>query len=163
MKHLLFVMSALLVLVSIKAVAQPVTYPFKPIRRPVPILINPALQPVGQIYIRNIRYNDHSRNSWMSPHQLVGGQFVTIGINSLNLQQISRTHQIRVVIQDVNRPPNSFGVTVFQLVNVRVVGNTLVAQTPPYPILRNKSYHLTVFALGPQPMHYAYPGVLTIH
>lgn len=155
MKNLLFVMSALLVMVSLKAVAQPVVIGPR-------IIFRPVIQPVGEIYIRNIRYNDHSRNAWMSPNNLVGGQFVTIGVNSLNLAQLSRTHQIRVVIQDVNRPPNSLGVTVFQLTNVRVSGNTLIAQTPNYPILRNRSYHLTVFALGPQPMHYAYPGVLTI-
>ena len=102
----------------------------------------PANQPVGQVYIRGIPYQDHSANTRLSTATIQGGQSFRIESTTLPLDG-----QIRVTMQDVNRG-NGFGVTAFQLTNVRRSGNTLIVQAPNLPLLKNRTYHIAVFVYG---------------
>lgn len=125
----------------------------------------PKLEPVGEVVIRGIRYQDHSRNTSMSTHSVQGGGFFTIVTRSLFFQGVpgSERYDIRVILQDTAAPPNSSGgVTAYRLTNVRAQGQVLTVQAPNHPVLRGRSYHVTVFLIGPQPMHYAYAGVLEV-
>lgn len=137
----------------------PATTEARPPLRPAP------LEPVGEIYIRGIKYLDHTRNTSMSPTVVQGGGFFTIVTRSLFFQGVpgSERYDVRVILQDTAAPPNSSGgVVSYRLTNVRAQGQVLTAQAPDHPVLRGRSYHVTVFLIGPQPMHYAYAGVLTV-
>ena len=117
------------------------------------------------IYIRGLRYSDHTANTRMGPVQVAPGGFITINTTSLFYSPLPNRprYDLRVVIQDTSLPPNSSGgVLVFRLTNVRPTGTSLTAQLPLHPMFRNRSYHVTVFLIGPQPWHYAYAGVVTI-
>ncbi len=124
------------------------------------------IQPVGEIYIRGIKYTDHSRNTTLTPTQVGPGGWIHINTSSLMYSGApnSPRYDLRVIIQDTAQPPNSSGgVTAYRLTNVRAQGTSISAQMPNYPVLRNRSYHVTVFLIGPQPMHYAYAGVVRLN
>lgn len=127
--------------------------------------LRPVIYPVGKINTRGIVYNDHSRNTTLSSQRVAGGGFFTISTRSLFYSGVpgSNRYDVRVVLQDANHPPNSSGgVTVYRLTNVQRNGTVLRVQAPNIPVLRNRTYHVTVFLIGPQPMHYAYAGTLTV-
>jgi hypothetical protein len=132
----------------------PTRIPFRPI----------ILQPVGTTNIRGILYNDHTRNTSMAPTAVVGGGFFTITCRSLMFSGVpaSSLYDIRVILQDTALPPNSGGVIAYRLTNVQPLGTSLTVQAPAIPVLAGRSYHVSVFLIGPQPMHYAYAGVLQL-
>jgi len=102
----------------------------------------PASQPVGQVFIRGLPYEDHSANTRLGSSTVQAGQSFRIESTSLPLDG-----QIRVTMQDVNRG-NGFGVTAYQLTNVRRAGNALIVQAPNLPVLTNRTYHIAVFVYG---------------
>jgi len=122
-------------------------------------------QPVGDIYIRGLRYNDHSRNASMSPTSLTNGGTISVYCSSVNFSMLNNSgYRFTVALQDVNRG-DGYGVTAFQLRSVRVNGNMLYVDVPfdaMYNYLRNRTFYLTVTIIGPQPWHYVYPGTITL-
>ena len=131
-----------------------------------PSTIYTSHQPVGEIYIRGLRYQDHSRNASLHTASLVNGGTLAISCGSLNFSQLNnRGYRFSVVLQDVNRP-NGYGVTVFQLRSLRVSGNRLFADVPfdaSYNYLKNRSSVVTVFVIGPQPWHYVHAGTISLY
>jgi hypothetical protein len=115
----------------------------------------PACQSVPTVYIRNLKYDDYSRYTRMSTTSLAPGGFLQI-----NTSCMAFDGRIVVTLQDVNRGPG-FGVTAFQLTNVRVNGNTVIAQVPNHPIFRNRTFHVAIFVYG-RPWKTANPGQFSI-
>ncbi len=139
----------LLFVLSFSASAQP------PLRRVILGPLQPVCQAVPSVYIRNLRYDDYTRYAILSPTNVAPGGFIQISTRCLRFDG-----QVVVTLQDVTRGPG-YGVTAFRLTNVRVSGNTVIAQVPPYPIFRNRTYHLGLFVYG-QPWKTANPGAITI-
>ena len=131
--------------------------PVTPRPSPRPVVTRPATprpnpRPrVGTTVIRGIRYQDHSAGTSLSPSTTsVSGSF-SISSSTLNF---NTRGTLKVVLQDVARPGNSFGVTAFQLRNVRRVGNRLIVQGPGLPLFRNRTFHVSVFIYtGSQNLH----------
>lgn len=130
----------------------------RPITRPGNLVTfpTPACQAPTPVFIRNLRYDDYSRSTRLSASAVAPGGFFQITSNCLPLNG-----QVIVTLQDVNRGPG-FGVTAFQLTNVRVSGSTVTAQAPNLPLFRNRTYQVAVFVFGQQPWKTANPGVITI-
>ena len=101
-----------------------------------------ALHAQNRTFIRGIPYVDHSRSTRLSQNTVgLGGRFQ---ITSRTLR-FSGRQSIRVTLQDVRRG-NGFGVTAFQLRNVRRLNaSTLSAQAPAHLSFANRRFHVAVF------------------
>ena len=156
----------LLLTLTFSAQARIYNYPFKrgfSIRNFRNLTVPKPLAPVGKITIRGIRYNDHTANTTKSTSLAQAPTTVTITSRSLNFSQINGvTPQIRVFLQDANRPSNSFGVTGFGLTGLTANQGTLTIQIPNYHFLKNRTFHVAVFVYAGAPFHYANAGTLTI-
>ena len=154
MKKLIFLA---VLLCSMGAQAQ-----FNPLPISGPSFTRPG--PVGQIYIRGLRYNDHSGNTTLAPAVANLGGVIEIASSSLFFEMLpgAAPRTVQVLLQDVNRPVNSFGVTVFELTSMVAAGTTLQVQLPLQPVFQGRSFHVTVFMIGAQPWHYAYAGIVNI-
>lgn len=129
-----------------------------PIKRPI-------IKPVTRTVIRGIPYNDHSANTSLWPSTAPPGGWISIQSNSWFFERTVTApgYRMKVVIQDVNAPPNSSGgVTVFELRNWFARGTVIQAQLPMLGLFHHRSFHVTVFAWGPQGNMYTYAGVVKI-
>ncbi len=133
-------------------------------RGTIPFRINPSLRPVAApvcqptptVYLRGFPYQDFSRNSRLSATVVAKGGYFQIITNCMPFDG-----QVRVTLQD-SSPAGGFGVTALQLTNVRVQGNVVTVQAPPYPIYANRTYHVSLFVFG-QKWKTANPGQIRIN
>ncbi|MBL6988834.1 MAG: T9SS type A sorting domain-containing protein [Bacteriovoracaceae bacterium] len=123
---------------------------------PNPPPTNPTPAP-GRTIIRGIPYVDHSANTSVTPGSVRLGQFFTITTGSFPW---NTPGTLKVVIQDVTRG-NGYGVTVFQLRNVRRQGNRLTVQAPQAAVFKNRKFHVTVFHYPGTKNHYASAGTIS--
>ncbi len=130
----------------------------RPIQTPTPAPAPPRSAPVTKTHIRGIPYDDHSANTSLRQGTVSLGQFFTITTTSFPW---NTPGTIKVVMQDVTRG-SGYGVTVFQLRNVRRQGNSLIVQAPAHQIYKNRSYYITVFHYPGSVNNYASAGTLRI-
>jgi hypothetical protein len=108
------------------------------------VVPQPAAQhcQVSPVYIRNLRYDDYSPYARLTSTNVPLGGFIQISTSCLRFDG-----RVIVTLQDTARG-NGFGVTAFQLTNVRVNGNVVIAQLPTQALFGNRSFHVAVFVYG---------------
>ena len=141
--------------VSVSGATRPVIInPPNPPRKP--IVITPIPTPVPKIYIRGIPYNDYSATTTLSPSSVSLGQYFTITTSNFPWNSGGT---LKVFMQDVTRG-NGYGVTGFQLRNVRRQGNRLTVQAPRHQTFKNRSFYVTVFHYPGTTNNYASAGTI---
>jgi hypothetical protein len=117
----------------------------------------PVCEGVQPVYLRNLKYDDYSRYSVVTPTTVAPGGFIQITVNCMPFDG-----QLRVTIQDTGAR-GGFGVTgAFLLTNVSRNGNVITAQMPNHPVFHKKSFHVAVFVFG-SPWKTANPGIVSIN
>ena len=117
--------------------------------------VNAQCRP-NQVFIRGIKYDDYSRYTRLSANTVRPGAFFQISTSCMPLGG-----QLVLTLQDANNT-TGLGVTAFRLTNVRVSGNTVIAQAPNLPLFRNRHYNVGLFVYGAGLQKSASPGYIRI-